>query len=540
MNIQNLSLTFGTQVIFDDVTINIKENEKVGLIGDNGAGKSTLFKIILKEQMPDTGFVTFKKNTRIGFLPQIIEENITDKNITVFDYLLSGRPIKELERELEEKYIEASNESDNHKLDRILKRISKIQELLEYYDVYEAENILLKILSGMNFSDELLNMKLHNLSGGQKSKVAFARLLYSNPEVILLDEPTNHLDKESKDYIFNYLKNYNGSVYIISHDPELLNAITTKTLFLDKRTKKMELYNGNYDYFKKVFHERNEALKNQVRIQEAEEKKLRDIVLLYSNSSGNRKKMAQDREKKLEKLLKNKITILDESKKANVNIEINRNSTMIPLRVNNLTFKYENSSKMIIDDLSFELLRGEKFLIVGRNGIGKSTLLKLIVGILKPISGSVSIAEKTDIGYYAQEHEILDLNKNILDNFRNINISERNLRAHLGNFLFTNDDVYKMVSVLSPGERSRVALAKLALLGANFLILDEPTNHLDPETQKIIADVFKKYTGTMLVVSHNLEFVSNLGISRLLNLETGEISYYNEDIVKYYYELSKK
>ena len=250
--------------------------------------------------------------------------------------------------------------------------------------------------------------------------------------------------------------------------------------------------------------------------------------------------MAQDREKKLEKLLKNKITILDESKKANVNIEINRNSTMIPLRVNNLTFKYENSSKMIIDDLSFELLRGEKFLIVGRNGIGKSTLLKLIVGILKPISGSVSIAEKTDIGYYAQEHEILDLNKNILDNFRNINISERNLRAHLGNFLFTNDDVYKMVSVLSPGERSRVALAKLALLGANFLILDEPTNHLDPETQKIIADVFKKYTGTMLVVSHNLEFVSNLGISRLLNLETGEISYYNEDIVKYYYELSKK
>ncbi len=540
MNIQNLSLTFGTQVIFDDVTINIKENEKVGLVGDNGAGKSTLFKIILKEQMPDTGFVTFKKNTRIGFLPQIIEENITDKNITVFDYLLSGRPIKELERELEEKYIEASNESDNHKLDRILKRISKIQELLEYYDVYEAENILLKILSGMNFSDELLNMKLHNLSGGQKSKVAFARLLYSNPEVILLDEPTNHLDKESKDYIFNYLKNYNGSVYIISHDPELLNAITTKTLFLDKRTKKMELYNGNYDYFKKVFHERNEALKNQVRIQEAEEKKLRDIVLLYSNSSGNRKKMAQDREKKLEKLLKNKITILDESKKANVNIEINRNSTMIPLRVNNLTFKYENSSKMIIDDLSFELLRGEKFLIVGRNGIGKSTLLKLIVGILKPISGSVSIAEKTDIGYYAQEHEILDLNKNILDNFRNINISERNLRAHLGNFLFTNDDVYKMVSVLSPGERSRVALAKLALLGANFLILDEPTNHLDPETQKIIADVFKKYTGTMLVVSHNLEFVSNLGISRLLNLETGEISYYNEDIVKYYYELSKK
>ena len=540
MNIQNLSLTFGTQVIFDDVTINIKENEKVGLVGDNGAGKSTLFKIILKEQMPDTGFVTFKKNTRIGFLPQIIEENITDKNITVFDYLLSGRPIKELERELEEKYIEASNESDNHKLDRILKRISKIQELLEYYDVYEAENILLKILSGMNFSDELLNMKLHNLSGGQKSKVAFARLLYSNPEVILLDEPTNHLDKESKDYIFNYLKNYNGSVYIISHDPELLNAITTKTLFLDKRTKKMELYNGNYDYFKKVFHERNEALKNQVRIQEAEEKKLRDIVLLYSNSSGNRKKMAQDREKKLEKLLKNKITILDESKKANVNIEINRNSTMIPLRVNNLTFKYENSSKMIIDDLSFELLRGEKFLIVGRNGIGKSTLLKLIVGILKPISGSVSIAEKTDIGYYAQEHEILDLNKNILDNFRNINISERNLRAHLGNFLFTNDDVYKMVSVLSPGERSRVALAKLALLGANFLILDEPTNHLDPETQKIIADVFKKYTGTMLVVSHNLEFLSNLGISRLLNLETGEISYYNEDIVKYYYELSKK
>lgn len=540
MIIQNLSLSFGLQVIFKDITLNIKDNEHVGIIGDNGAGKSTFFKVILGELTPDFGKIIIPSNSRIGFLPQIIDEEIPNKDISVYDYLLTGRPIEKLNIELEDLYIKASESNNENEQNKLLKRIGNVQMELDYYEQYDAENILMKILFGMNFNDELLGMSLHNLSGGQKSKVAFARLLYSKPEIILLDEPTNHLDKESKEFVTNYLKEYHGSVYVISHDIEFLNMVTNKTLFLDKRTQTMELYNGNYDYFIKVSKAREESIINQMNIQAREEKKLRDIVLLYSNSSGKRKRMAQDREKKLAKLEENKITILDESKRAIVNVNQNRESGMIPLKVDNLCFHYKENTPYLINNLSFELLKGEKFLIVGRNGIGKSTLLKLIMGILSPNEGTIEHGFKTDIGYYAQEHELLDNEKTVIDNFSDMGVPIKQLRATLGNFLFSGDNVYKMVKILSPGERSRVALAKLSLTGANFLVLDEPTNHLDPKTQEIIAHTFNTFKGTMLVVSHNTSFVKSLGISRTLDLETGKIDYYDNDIVSYYETINNK
>ena len=249
--------------------------------------------------------------------------------------------------------------------------------------------------------------------------------------------------------------------------------------------------------------------------------------------------MAQDREKKLNKLLKNKIDIAPKLKETKVDIKMNRDGNKIPLKVKNLSFKYDKgANKNIINDLSFELSKGEKFLIVGENGVGKSTLLKLIVGYLKPDLGTIEIGNKIDIGYYAQEHELLYEDKTILQNFYNLNIGERDLRNVLGRFLFYGDDVFKKVSVLSPGERSRVALAKLSLIGANLLILDEPTNHLDPQTQKIIAETFKNFKGTMLVVSHNLEFVDNLGIDRILILPSGRLVYYDKNIVEHFEKLS--
>jgi ATP-binding cassette subfamily F protein 3 len=216
---------------------------------------------------------------------------------------------------------------------------------------------------------------------------------------------------------------------------------------------------------------------------------------------------------------------------------MNHPSGIVPIKTENLTFGYDKDN-ILINDLTFDLSRGEKFLIVGENGIGKSTLLKLLIGYLEPLFGDITIGDKTEIGYYAQEHELLDNEKSIIDNFKNTGLGLRDLRSFLGNFLFSGEDVFKNVSVLSPGERSRVALAKLALTGANLLILDEPTNHLDPETQKIIADTFKNYEGTMLVVSHNLEFVDNLGIERMLMLPSGQIRYYDPEIVMYYQELN--
>ena len=383
----------------------------------------------------------------------------------------------------------------------------------------------------MSISDEMLNQKLNELSGGQKSKVAFAKLLYSMPEVILLDEPTNHLDNDTKHFVINFLKNYKGSVFVISHDIDFLNEITTKILFLDKRTKKMELYNGNYNRFVKLHEEREKNLLKEAEQQEKEILRLQTIVDKYQSASGKRKRMAQDREKKLEKMKSNKIQVAPQQKTAQIKMEMHRESNNFPLKVNDLFFKYnENSTQDIIHNLSFELKKGEKFLIVGENGVGKSTLLKLIVGQLAPNKGTIQIGNKTDIGYYAQEHELLDNNKSILDNFKDVYMSQKQVRNVLGRFLFYGDDVFKKVSVLSPGERSRVALAKLSIKCANMLILDEPTNHLDPETQKIIAETFKTFEGTMLVVSHNPEFVDNLGIERILILPDGKLAFYDRKL----------
>lgn len=539
MQIKNLTMSFGTQVLFENINLNIPENEKVGVVGVNGAGKTTFFKIVMGLEYPDDGKIILKNGSRVSWLPQVITEDVEDLNINVLDYLMLGRPIVSLNDKLQRLYEELAN--PNCDQNKVYGEIDKIQKQLEYWDVYNAESILLKIIDGMNIDDTILNKKLRELSGGQKSKVAFAKLLYSKPEVILLDEPTNHLDEESKKYVIEYLKGYKGSVFIISHDIDFLNQVTTKTLFLDKRTRKLELFDGNYNKFKKLQLEREEALLRQAQIQQQEENKLREIVNKYANASGNRKRMAQDREKKLEKLMKEKIQVLDKNKTIDFKIGITREDSKQPLKITDLSFKYDKTdSNNIIDHLNFELSRGEKFLIVGENGAGKSTLLKLIVGLLEPDSGYIKLGNKTDIGYYAQELELLDNESTILDNLISMGYNQRQLRSILSKFLFYGNDVYKNVSVLSPGEKSRVALAKISLSGANMLLLDEPTNHLDPETQNLIADVFKNYDGTMIVVSHNPEFVDNLGIERLLILPEGKISYYDRDIVEHYQTLNKR
>ena len=539
MIIKNLSMSFGVQVIFDDVNLQIKDNEKVGIIGMNGAGKSTFFKLVMGKLEPDSGRIILKPGTRIGFLPQVISDEIPSMEISVFDYLLDGRPIKKLEQELSEAYTEASIETDEKKLKFIMKRIGKLQEKLEYYEVYNAENILLKIVTGMNIDSDLLDMQLCNLSGGQKSKIAFARLLYSNPEILLLDEPTNHLDVDTKEYIINYLRNYNGTILVISHDIDFLDQVTTQTLYVDKATHKMELYPGNYEKYMKI---RNERLKTLERIhdkQEKEEEKLKKIIAKYIGGNEKKARIAKDRQKKLARLEENKVVLEQKQKVAHFKIKINHPSGVVPIKCENVKFGYKEDH-ILMENLTFDLGRGEKFLIVGENGVGKSTLLKLIVGQLKPMLGEIVLNQKTEIGYYAQEHELLDNEKIILENFEGTGLSTKELRSFLGNFLFHGDDVYKKVSVLSPGERSRVALAKLALTGANLLILDEPTNHLDPQTQEMIAQTFKDYEGTMLVVSHNVDFVDNLGVERMLMLPSGEIRYYDKDTVLYYQELNNQ
>lgn len=528
MIIKDLNLSFGMQDVFKDVNINIPDNEKIGIVGVNGAGKSTFFKILLKKVETNSGKIIFTNKMNISLLPQVIDEEIPSLDIPVFDFLLSGRPIKELEEELTKTYDLVANTTDTKLQNKYLKKIDNIQDRLNYYEVYEAENILLKIISGMHIDDDLLYKNLNELSGGQKSKIAFARLLYSKPEIMLLDEPTNHLDIESKDYIVNYLKNYHGGVFIISHDTTFLDSVTNKTLYLDKRNHSMKLYDGSYSKFMKIKKASEEALERAILMQEKEEEKLEKIVLHYSNSSGNRKKMAQDREKKLLKLRENKISKEKEIKKINFHIKMDEESSINPIIIDKLSFSYDKNHK-IINNLSFTLTRGEKFLIVGNNGVGKSTLLKLIVSKLKPDKGIIDINYKTKIAYYAQEHELLNSDKTIIENFEDMNYSDKEIRNCLGRFMFYGDDVFKNIKTLSPGERARVMLAKISLSGANVLILDEPTNHLDPETQSKISEIFRDYDGTMLIVSHNKEFVQNLQIERMLILPEGKITFYSDD-----------
>ena len=539
MKIENLCMSFGTQTIFDNISFQINNNDKVGIIGVNGEGKSTLFNILLGNITPDAGNITLNSKIKLGYLPQVIMDDASNEEETVFEYLLEGRPIKKLKEELNSLYEVIANLDNEYELKKYYKKINRVSELLEYYDEYNAEGSLLKIISGMNIEDSLLDLKLKNISGGQKSKVAFARLLYSNPEIMLLDEPTNHLDLDTKDYIIDYLKNYHGIILVISHDIEFLNEVTKKTLYVDKIKHNVEMYNGNYEKYIKIKNERDLAKKRLYERQQKEEEKLKCIIAKYIRGNEKKANIAKDRIKKLEKLESEKVELEKKNKYTKFNMKINRPSYSIPIKCNNLTFGYDEEN-LLYENLNFDLSRGEKLLVVGENGIGKTTLLRLIMGYLKPLEGNIEITEKTDIAYYAQEHEILEPNKTILENFANFGLADYEIRRMLGSFLFSGDDIFKKVEVLSPGERSRVALAKISLTGANTLLLDEPTNHLDPMTQLIISDTFKNYEGTMLVVSHNLDFVDNLNINRMLLLPSGRITYYDRDIVMHYEMLDEE
>lgn len=536
MKIDNLSLSFGTAEVYKNLTVEFNQNDKVGIIGVNGAGKTTMFKLILGELTPDAGTITV--SSKIGYLPQVIEDNF-DKEMSVFDYLLSARPIKELENKLTNLYEQIATEKNEHNLKKYMKDITKVEDELTYYEQYNAESELLKIIAGMNIDDALLDLKLKNLSGGQKSKIAFARLLYSKPETLLLDEPTNHLDLDTKDYIIEYLKNYKGLILVISHDTSFLDEITNKTLYIDKNKKTGTLYNGSYSKYEKIKKERELATSRLHDKQQKEEEKLKEIIARYIRGNEKKANITKDRQKKLEKLLSEKVEVEKKNKYTKFKINIKYPSYSIPISCNNLTFGYTEEN-LLYQNLTFDLIRGEKFLIVGENGIGKTTLLKLIMNILTPLEGSINISEKTLIGYYAQEHDLLNKEKTIKENFSDSGLTDYELRRFLGSFLFTNDDIFKKINILSPGERSRVALAKIALSGANTLLLDEPTNHLDPMTQLIIADTFKDYEGTMLVVSHNLEFVDNLGIERMLLLPSGRIMYYDKNVVLHYELLNEE
>lgn len=533
---KNMNLAFGLEKIYEDAEFQIGDLDKVGIVGVNGAGKTTLFRLLLGELELDSGSLT-SGNARIGYLPQEIV--LEDEDITVWDFLFEGRPIKKYEQELEEIYKKLET-AVNAEQEALLARMGTLQERLEYFDFYEAETILLELADKMSIDAELYHRPMRELSGGQKSKMAFARLLYSKPEILLLDEPTNHLDVSTKDFVIKYLKNYRGSVLIISHDIDFLNRIINKIMYINKATHKISVYDGDYYIYKKKYAEEQRIREMAIVQQEKEIKELSDFVQKAKQASQTNhhlKRMGQERALRLDKKrgeLQKRNRLY---KRVKMDIRPKREGAQVPLEVENITFHY-SGYPTLYQNLSFQINGRERFLVVGENGVGKSTLLKLMMGILSPDEGCIRFNQKTDIAYYAQELEQLDENKTVIDNVESEGYTPWQIRAVLSNFLFYDDDVNKKVSVLSPGEKARVALCKILLQKANLLILDEPTNHLDPETQKIIGGNFNLFEGTIIAVSHNPSFVEQIGISRMLILPSGRIEPYSRELLEYYYEIN--
>lgn len=532
----NLKLSFGTEVIYDEANFNIPTYSKVGVVGVNGCGKTTLFKVILGLQALDSGEIICE-NKRLGYLPQEIDFEGLDS--TVFDYIYGARGIKELEKELTSIY-EKLTICDPKEEKSLLKKAAKIQDTLDTLEQYDSDDALLELVESMSIKEELLNMRVKDLSGGQKSKIAFAHLLFSKAELLLLDEPTNHLDASTKDFVTDYLKNYPGGELIISHDIDFLNAVVDKIMYIDKVTHKIKIYDGNYSDFKRQYAKEMAEKETRIINQEREIKKLEDFVKRAeqaSRTNHNLKRLGASRKIMLERKLSELETRDRIYKRVNMKVTPNREIGKIPLAVDNLSFSYPGKDELY-HSLSFTLTKNEKFLIVGENGIGKSTLLKLLMGKLTPTTGTIEFNQKADIAYYAQELEILDENKSVLANVKNSNYSEPELRSMLGNFLFQGAEVNKKVSVLSPGEKARVALCKILIEKANFIILDEPTNHFDPDTQNIIGENFKNFEGTLILVSHNPSFVESIGITRMLVLPEGKILNYSKELLNYYYYLN--
>lgn len=545
MNADNLNLHFGATPLYQDASFHLEARDKVGIVGVNGAGKSTLFKVILGIEKLDEGTITIPA-LRIGFLPQEIKITPEHENDTVWEYISSARPVDELQEKLNAEYEKLAKYPESK---AILDRINQIQDDIDACDIGNMDVELIKIIEKMNLQ-KLVDKRLVDLSGGQKSKVAFARVLFGNAGLLLLDEPTNHLDVEAKRFVSNCLRNYRGMVLVISHDAEFLDVVTSKTLFINKVTHKTKVYKGNYSTFRKQ--RANELAEQEKRIseQEKEIKRMEEFVMRTKAAKRSNTafiRQGQVRERQLEKKYEQLEVREREYQKVQLNISPNKQSGRTPLEVQNLSFAYPGGQKLY-DKLSFSLNRGEKFLVVGENGAGKSTLLKLIVGQLTPDEGSVIFSQNTTIAYYAQELEILNEKESIMENVKSYNYTETETRSMLSNFLFKDEEVHKQVAVLSPGEKARVALCKILMQRANLIILDEPTNHFDPETQKIIGSNFQDYDGTLIMVSHNPSFVNEIGISRMLILPSKDapeprmaiIKNYSSELLDYYYYLNSE
>lgn len=531
LSCQHISLSFGTDLILEDISFNIEEHEKAAIIGINGAGKSTLLKIITGELEADSGSVVTAKGKTIGYLSQHQDVN---SDATVYDELMSVRKdiieIYDKLRDIEKRMQDAGEDE----LEDLYRTYDRLNQIFEDANGYAVKSEVTGVLKGLGFTEDEFGFSINTLSGGQKTRVFLGKLLLTKPDIIMLDEPTNHLDMNAIRWLEGFLVNYPGAVLIVAHDRYFLDNVVTKVIEIENRHSLV--FMGNYT----AFSEKKERLREdklKAYMNQQRELKHQEEVITKLRSFNREKsiKRAESREKMLEKT-----EVLEKPESVNAYMKLTLKPAVVSgndvLHVEGL--KKAFGDNLLFDGLDIDIKRGEKVAIIGDNGTGKTTILKMINGIIPPDRGIIKLGSNVHIGYYDQEQHVLDMNKTIFDEISDTwpDMNNTRIRNVLASFLFTGDDVYKYIRDLSGGERGRVSLAKLMLSDANFIILDEPTNHLDIMSKEILEKAISSYSGTVLFVSHDRYFI-NKTAERILDLTNKHLISYGGN---YNYYLEKK
>ena len=527
----NISKSFGVDEVIKNASFHIEEREKAAIVGINGAGKTTLLRIIMGEYSADSGEVVIAKDRTIGYLAQ--HQNLSGDN-TIYDELLSVKQdIIDLERKIRKLELDMHGR-EGAELEAVMEAYSKSTHQFELQNGYAYKSEVVGVLKGLGFDESDFEKRMSTLSGGQKTRVALGRLLLSKPDIIMLDEPTNHLDMNSIAWLENYLVNYDGSVIIVAHDRYFLDKVVTKVIEVERGV--VSVFSGNYsDYAAKKKQLMDAKLKEYYNQQRDIKHQEEVIAKLKSFNREKSIKRAESREKLLDKIevIDKPITVQETM---HFKLEPAKESGNDVLSVEGLSKSF--GSQKLFEDVSFEIKKGEKVALIGNNGTGKTTILKIINHIIEADSGKVRLGANVEIGYYDQEHNVLHMDKTAFEEIGDAypDMSNTQIRNMLACFLFTGDDVFKKIGDLSGGERGRVSLAKLMLSNANFLILDEPTNHLDIMSKEILESALNRYTGTVLYVSHDRYFI-NKTAGRIIELSANTVTNY---IGNYDYYLEKR
>lgn len=535
LSCSNISKAYVVDNIIEDISFTINDNEKVGLIGLNGAGKTTLFNILTGELDYDSGNIVIPKNKKIAYLKQNTkiesDKTIFDEMLTMFGDIISmENDIRQLETEIS-KFTE---HDEDGVLEALMDKYTKLNERFIEMDGFSYKSLIRGVLKGLSFNDDDFDKPINILSGGQKTRVMLAKLLLERADILLLDEPTNHLDIDAISWLEKYLNSFNGAVIIISHDRYFLDNIVNKVMLLEN--KNIKIYNGNYsEFMKKRKTEIEQALKKFEEYEKEIERQEEIINRLHAYGSKRNIRQAFSRQKALDKIKKTERPNY-ENKKLKLRFTPKLRSGQDVLKVENLSKSYDD--RTIFNDIAFNVYRGEKVGIIGPNGIGKSTLLKIIAGKIDSNDGKTEIGHFVNIGYYDQEQTHLDLENTVIDEIWDDNpkFNYYDVRSLLAQFLFTGDDLFKIIGDLSGGEKGRLSLLKLMLSESNFLLMDEPTNHLDIDSKEILEDSLINYDGTVLVVSHDRYFLNKV-TNKIIDMSHDGVFEY---LGNYDYYLEKK